>query len=190
MASIMLNFLLSFIFLWDGVGAGCIDYDGFSQSYYYKTSGCYYDDNSYSSSYSSTYYSSSISILGAVIGSIAGLIILVVLLVTVCCILRRRQASAGRVVHTTGNNLTVMTSNTGSGGYINTATYPQGTQTAYPQYTYPTQQAGSPGQYNTYLQTQAATLSEYTQNSYPRQQTAPFSGNQPPPPYTECHPQP
>ena len=78
----------------------------------------------------------------------------------------------------------------GFGGYINTATYPQGTQTAYPQYTYPTQQAGSPGQYNTYLQTQAATLSEYTQNSYPRQQTAPFSGNQPPPPYTECHPQP
>ena len=52
-------------------------------------------------------------ITGAVIGSIAGLLGLIALIVFFCCIRRRRQATAGRVVQTAGNNMTVMWTNTG-----------------------------------------------------------------------------
>lgn len=52
-------------------------------------------------------------ITGAVIGSIAGLLGLIAIIVFFCCIRRRRQATAGRVVQTAGNNMTVMWTNTG-----------------------------------------------------------------------------
>nr|XP_022297388.1 annexin A7-like isoform X1 [Crassostrea virginica]XP_022297389.1 annexin A7-like isoform X1 [Crassostrea virginica]XP_022297390.1 annexin A7-like isoform X1 [Crassostrea virginica] len=103
-----------------------------------------------------------------------------------------------------GNNLTVMTSNTASGGYINTAAYPPGTQTSYPQNPYPPQQAAPPSGYPQYnyllhhagppveysknkdMPQQSALPAGYPQNSDRPQGSAPPADIQQPQPYTEC----
>ena len=48
------------------------------------------------------------SIVGAVIGSLVGLASLIGLIVFFCCIRPRRLAAAGRVIHTPGNNVAVV----------------------------------------------------------------------------------
>ena len=46
--------------------------------------------------------------MGAVIGSLVGLACLIGLMVFFCCIQPRRLAAAGQVIHTSGNNVTVV----------------------------------------------------------------------------------
>ncbi|XP_078339849.1 uncharacterized protein LOC111106837 isoform X2 [Crassostrea virginica] len=91
-----------------------------------------------------------------------------------------------------------------SGGYINTAAYPPGTQTSYPQNPYPPQQAAPPSGYPQYINLlhhtgppveysknddmpqQSAPLAGYSQNSDRPQGSAPPADIQQPQPYTEC----
>ncbi|XP_022299790.2 uncharacterized protein LOC111108302 isoform X1 [Crassostrea virginica] len=131
MANVALYSLFLFICLLDTVSAR---YYCYSYSY----------NSGYESYYCSYYYYVPVgTIVGAVIGSLVGLACFIGLIVFFCCIRPRRLAAAGRVIHTPGNNVAVV-STTAAGGYVNTAAYPPGIQATYPQYTYPPQQAAPP----------------------------------------------
>nr|XP_022302598.1 uncharacterized protein LOC111110399 isoform X3 [Crassostrea virginica] len=129
MANVALYSLFLFICLLDTVSTNC--YYSYFYNYYYCS---YY------------YYRPVGSIVGAVIGSLVGLACLIGLMVFFCCIQPRRLAAAGQVIHTSGNNVTVVPT-TVAGGYVNTAAYPPGIQTSYYQYTYPPQQTAPPSGY-------------------------------------------
>lgn len=127
--------LLLFIVLWDVAEAVyCYTYTYYSG---YTTYYCYY----------SYVYLPIGSIVGAVIGSLIGLACLIGLIVFFCCIRPRRLASRGQILYPPGTNVAVVGASglPMSGGYINTAAYPPGTQPAYPQYNYPPQAAAPDG---------------------------------------------
>ncbi|XP_056000194.1 uncharacterized protein LOC125655826 isoform X2 [Ostrea edulis] len=94
----------------------------------------------YTCTYSSySYYIPVGSIVGAVIGCLVGLATLIGLLVFFCCIRPRRLAARGKLLQTTtGPAATVISTSTAAstaqmgGGYVNTASYPPGTQATYP----------------------------------------------------------
>ncbi|XP_048742304.2 uncharacterized protein LOC130046318 [Ostrea edulis] len=126
--------LISSVFI--GVADARYCYSRYSNGSYYST--C---------TYSSYYYVPVGSIVGAVIGCLAGLATLIGLLVFFCCIRPRRLAARGRVLQATaGPAATVISTSTAAstaqmgGGYVNTASYPPGTQATYPQHSYPPQQ--------------------------------------------------
>nr|XP_022299788.1 uncharacterized protein LOC111108299 [Crassostrea virginica] len=92
-----------------------------------------------------------------------------------CCCKGDREKSTDADVQTTRDDMNVISSNTASGGYVNTAACPPGILTPCPEYSHPATQEGFLGNYrrNIYLPQEAVLSTE---------------NDDPPPPYTEYEP--